>query len=197
MTEPGLAVSTRSKRAAVLSSAPSRVFDDCDMQKRIRQVRPGSRETMARAELNASNGRRADEARRRALRAHEIAELPTHLESRFSLAAGLLLLVRDRLPAENMCVQRIATDTGEALIGHVLDAEQVVAVGRCQPRRVHHAEDDVRLMEQQPRSAREPRIRFSQHAARQVRPVEAPVRHSQSPHAVERHLGILGLVQTL
>ena len=128
MTEPELAVNTRSKRAAVLSSAPSRMFDGCDMQKRIRLVRPGPRETMARAELNASNGRRADEARWRALRAHEIAELPTHLESRFSLAAGLLLLVRDRLPAENMYVRRLATDTGEALIGHVLDAEQIATV---------------------------------------------------------------------
>ena len=125
---PRLAVNARSKRAAVLLPAPSRMFDDGGVQERVRLIRPATRETMARAELDASNWRRADEARWRAIWDHEIAELPTHRESRFWLAAGLLLPVWDRLPAENMRVRRLATDTGEALIGRVLDAEQVQAV---------------------------------------------------------------------
>ena len=126
--KPRLAVNTRSKRAAVLLPAPSRMFDDGGVQERVRLVRPATRETMAKAELDASNWRRADEAQWRMLWEHEIAELPTHRESRFWLAAGLLLPVWDRLPAENMRVRRLATDTGEALIGRVLDAEQVQAV---------------------------------------------------------------------
>ena len=126
--KPRLAVNARSKRAAVLLPAPSRMFDDGGVQERVRLVRPATRETMAKAELDASNWRRADEARWRAIWEHEIAELPTHRESRFWLAAGLLLPVWDRLPAENMRVRRLATDTGEALIGRVLDAEQVAAV---------------------------------------------------------------------
>ena len=125
---PRLAVNARSKRAAVLLPAPSRMFDDGGVQERVRLVRPATRETMARAELDASSWRRADEAHWRMLWEHEIAELPTHRESRFWLAAGLLLPVWDRLPAENMRVRRLATDTGEALIGRVLDAEQVAAV---------------------------------------------------------------------
>ena len=108
--------------------APSRMFDDGGVQERVRLVRPVTRETMARAELDASNWRRADEAHWRMLWEQEIAELPTHRESRFWLAAGLLLPVWDRLPAENMRVRRLATDTGETLIGRVLDAEQVAAV---------------------------------------------------------------------
>ena len=44
------------------------------------------------------------------------------------LAAGLLLPVWERLRAENMRVRRLRTDDGEALIGHVLDFEQVRAV---------------------------------------------------------------------
>ena len=36
---------------------------------------------------------------------HEIGELPSHRESRFWLASGLLLPVWDRLPAENMRVR--------------------------------------------------------------------------------------------
>ena len=126
--KPRLAVNARSKRAAVLLPAPSRMFDDGGVQERVRLVRPATRETMARAELDASNWRRADEAHWRMLWEQEIAELPTHRESRFWLAAGLLLPVWDRLPAENMRVRRLATDTGETLIGRVLDAEQVAAV---------------------------------------------------------------------
>ena len=103
------------------------MFDDGGVQERVRLVRPATRETMARPELDASNWRRADEPQWRALWEHEIAELPSHRESRFWLAAGLLLPIWDRLPFENMRVRRLATDDGEALIGRVLDAEQVRA----------------------------------------------------------------------
>ena len=125
--KPRLFVNARSKRAAVLLPAPSRMFDDGGVQERVRLVRPATRETMARAELDASNWRRADEARWRAIWEHEIAELPSHRESRFWLAAGLLLPIWDRLPFENMRVRRLTADTGESLIGRVLDAEQVSA----------------------------------------------------------------------
>ena len=125
--KPRLAVNARSKRAAVLLPAPSRMFDDGGVQERVRLVRPATRETMARPELDASNWRRADEPQWRALWEHEIAELPSHRESRFWRAAGLLLPIWDRLPFENMRVRRLTTDDGEALIGRVLDAEQVRA----------------------------------------------------------------------
>ena len=126
--KPGLVINARSKRAAVLLPAPSRMSDDGGVQARVRLVRPATRETMARAELDASHWRPADEATWRALWAHETASLPTHRESRFWLAAGLLLPVWDRLPFENMRVRRLTTDEGEALIGRVLDAGQVRAV---------------------------------------------------------------------
>ena len=125
--KPRLVMNTRSQRAAVLLPAPSRMFDDGGVQERVRLVRPATRETMARAELDASNWRRADEARWRTLWEHEIAELPSHRESRFWLAAGLLLPIWDRLPFENMRVRRLVAGTGESLIGRVLDAEQVSA----------------------------------------------------------------------
>ena len=126
--KPVLMVNARSKRAAVALPAPSRMFDDGGVQERVRLVRPAVRESMARAELDASNWRRADEVRWRMLWEQEIASLPTHRDSRFWLAAGLLLPIWDRLPAENMRVRRLTTDAGEALIGRVLDAEQVRAV---------------------------------------------------------------------
>ena len=142
--KPRLAVNARSKRAAVVLPAPSRMFDGGGVQERVRLVRPATRETMARAELDASNWRRSEERHWRLLWDHEIGELPSHRESRFWLATGLLLPVWDRLPAENMRVRRLTADpasgehapasgpggqaTGESLIGRVLDAEQVSAV---------------------------------------------------------------------
>ena len=126
--KPRLIVNARSKRAAVLLPAPSRMFESGGVQERVRLVRPATRETMARAELDASNWRRADEAAWRACWEHEVSELPSHRDSRFWLAAGLLLPVWDRLPSENMRVRRLTTDEGEALIGRVLDTEQVRAV---------------------------------------------------------------------
>ena len=126
--KPSLVVNARSKRAAVVLPAPSRMFDDGGVQERVRLVRPASREAMAGPELAASSWRPADEATWRALWEHEVGELPTHRESRFWLAAGLLLPIWDRLPFENMRVRRLTTDAGEALIGRVLDASQVRAV---------------------------------------------------------------------
>ena len=126
--QPQLVFNTRSQRAAVVLPAPSRMFDDGGVQERVRLLRPATRDAMAKAEFDASNWRRTDERHWRMLWDHEIGELPTHWESRFWLASGLLLPVWDRLPAENMRVRRLSADTGEALIGRVLDAEQVHAV---------------------------------------------------------------------
>ena len=126
--KPRLAVNARSKRAAVILPAASRMLDDGGVTERVRLIRPATGETMARAELDASNWRRADEAAWRRVWDAEIAGLPSHRESRFWLATGLLLPVWDRLPAENMRVRRLTSDDGIALIGRVLDAEQVRTV---------------------------------------------------------------------
>ena len=126
--KPRLAVNARSKRAAVILPAASRMLDDGGVTERVRLIRPATAETMARAELDASNWRRADEAVWRRVWDAEIAGLPSHRDSRFWLATGLLLPVWDRLPAENMRVRRLTADCGTALIGRVLDAEQVRSV---------------------------------------------------------------------
>ena len=126
--KPQLVFNARSKRAAVTIPAPSRMFDDGGVQERVRLIRPATRETMARAELDASNWQPAPETAWRRLWDAEIAGLPSHRESRFWLASGLLLPVWDRLPAENMRVRRLTSDDGISLIGRVLDAEQVSAV---------------------------------------------------------------------
>ena len=126
--KPALVINTRSKRAAVVLPAVSRMLKDGGVQERIRLMRPASADTMAMAEFNASRWRPAGETAWRSLWDAEIAALPTILESRFWLASGLLLPVWDRLPAENMRVRRLTSDDGIGLIGRVLDAEQVRTV---------------------------------------------------------------------
>ena len=122
---PLLIVNGQSKRAALVMDAPSRTLDDGDVQERVRLVRPALRETMARAALDASQWRPADEDRWRALWDAEIAGLPSHRESRFWLVAGLLLPIWDRLPDESMRVRRLLADDGEHLIGRVLGPAEV------------------------------------------------------------------------
>ena len=130
---PLLIVNGQSKRAALVMDAPSRTLDDGDVQKRVRLVRPATRETIASAALNASQWRAADEDHWRALWDAEIAGLPSHRESRFWLVAGLLLPIWDRLPDESMRVRRLVTDPGtgpgqaqgEHLIGRVLGPAEV------------------------------------------------------------------------
>ena len=131
---PCIAVNTRSMRSAAVLPAPAHVFDDGGMQERVRLYRPSTRDTMARDELIASNWRRVDTdddlelAQWRSFWEQEIGSLPKHKETRLWLAAGLLLPVWDRLPEENMRVRRLTADTGETLIGRVLEAGQVGAV---------------------------------------------------------------------
>ena len=122
---PFLIVNGQSKRAALVMDAPSRTLDDGDVQERVRLVRPAVRETMARAALEASQWRAADEDRWRALWDAEIAGLPSYRESRFWLVAGLLLPIWDRLPDESMRVRRLLADDGEHLIGRVLGPAEV------------------------------------------------------------------------
>ena len=120
-------INTRSKRAAVVLPAPSRMFEDGGVEARVRLVRPAAREPMAAEELAASNWEDAGEDRWRALWDAEIEGLPSHTESRLWLVTGLLLPIWDRLPGENMRVRRLATDAGESLLGRVLTPEQAHA----------------------------------------------------------------------
>ena len=127
-------VNTRSKRAAVVLPAPSRMFEDGGVLARVRLVRPAAREAMAADELAASNWEDGDGDRWRASWDAEIAALPSHTESRLWLVTGLLLPIWDRLPGENMRVRRLTTDAGsgpesagECLLGRVLTPEQAEA----------------------------------------------------------------------
>ena len=123
-----LLVNGRSKRAAVRLPAPSRMLEDGGIQKRVRLMRPASRDTAAEKALAASHWQESDETEWRALWDEEVQSLPSHTESRLWLVTGLLLPGWDRLPKEDLRVRRLTTDDGEALIGRVMNPEQAVAL---------------------------------------------------------------------
>ena len=74
-------INTRSKRAAVVLPAPSRMFEDGGVEARVRLVRPAAREPMAAEELAASNWEDSGEDRWRVLWDAEIEGLPSHTET--------------------------------------------------------------------------------------------------------------------
>ena len=103
--ETRLMTNERSHRAALVLPHVARMLEDGGVEERVRLVRPAARETMARAELDASTWREADEEQWRALWEAEIGGLPSHTESRFWLVTGLLLPIWDRVPDRNMRVR--------------------------------------------------------------------------------------------
>ena len=107
----------RSHRAALVLPHVSRMLEDGGVEERVRLVRPAARETMARAELDASTWREAEEEQWRALWEAEIAGLPSHTESRFWLVTGTPVADLDRVPDRNMRVRRLTADSGEHMIG--------------------------------------------------------------------------------
>ena len=123
--ETRLMTNERSGRAALVLPHASRMLEDGGVEDRVRLVRPAARETMARAELDASTWREADEEQWRALWESEIGGLPSHTESRFWLVTGLLLPIWDRVPDRNMRVRRLTADSGEHMIGRVLGPAEV------------------------------------------------------------------------
>ena len=129
--KPFLVVNSRSKRAAFVLPAPSRIFDDGGIERRVRLVRPASHETIPYADLQASNWALANEAPWRAHWDREIAGLPSHTDSRFWITSGLLLPIWNRLPDDNMRVRRLTADDGEQFIGRVLDADQILKVRKA------------------------------------------------------------------
>ena len=124
--KPRLITNERSRRAALVLPHAARMLEDGGVEDRVRLVRPATREVMARAELDASNWRDADETQWRALWDAEIDGLPSHTESRFWLVTGLLLPIWDRVPDRNMRVRRLTADSGERMIGRMLGPAEAV-----------------------------------------------------------------------
>ena len=128
---PSLVLNTRSRRAAVLVPAPSRILEDGSTEPCLRLLRPNGRQYMGEAEFRESNWQAVPERRWRAAWTDETAGLPTHNEYGFHLATGLLLPVWDRIKSDDMRIRKIATDDGRTLIGRYIAPGEARAVRRA------------------------------------------------------------------
>ena len=126
-----LLVNAQSGRAAVQIWAPSLTFDDGEVQRRVRLVRPMARETIALDALDRTHWEKADPERFAETWNAEVAQVPEFTESAFHIVTGLLLPIWNRLPDESLRVYRLQTDDGERVIGRLISPAAMGEVCRA------------------------------------------------------------------
>ena len=121
-------INVQSGRAAIKTPAPARTLDDGNIEQRFKFIRPLGVETHSQADLEKSHWQAVDTEKFARAWSAELEIISPTRTSKLHLITGLLLPVWNRLPRENLRVYRLTLDTGEQLIGRVIDAEQVAAV---------------------------------------------------------------------
>ena len=123
-----LVVNERSGGAALGITAPVAVLEDGGIERRIRLLRPLTRETIPEHMLTHSYWRKANEKNWRKAWETEMGTLGTFRESRFWLVTGVLLPIWTKLADTDVKVYRLRTDAGEELLGRALTAAEITAL---------------------------------------------------------------------
>ena len=119
---------TSSKRAAIMVPAPAFMDEDGVPILRVDLIRPTGSDLMEMTDYMKSNWEETDDARFETMWAEEVAAVPEFTTSTITLINGLLLPIWDRLPAENMRIYRLETDSGERAIGRLVTQQQMINV---------------------------------------------------------------------
>jgi len=112
-----LLLNERSGRAAVQIPAQSLMFDDGEIERRVRLIRPMEHHHASTKMMDESQWQPADRETFAAAWNGEVLEVPEFAESTLHIVAGLLLPIWKRLPNESTRVYRLQTDDGERIIG--------------------------------------------------------------------------------
>jgi len=123
-----LLVNERSFRAAVKVSTSSTVNAEGAVVARVALVRPTGRVKVPLPEFEKSSWRNATRGKWQRVWEEEVANAPPFLTSRFFLISGLLLPIWNSLDSNNMRVFRLQTDTGERLLGRMIEPEAMPAI---------------------------------------------------------------------
>ncbi|NER93529.1 MAG: methylase [Symploca sp. SIO1B1] len=123
-----LLVNERSGRAAVKVSTSSTVNAEGAVVARVALVRPTGRVKVPLPEFEKSSWRTATRVKWQRLWEEEVANAPPFSTSRFFLISGLLLPIWNSLDSNNMRVFRLQTDTGELLLGRMIEPEAMPAI---------------------------------------------------------------------
>ena len=120
-----LMLNKTSGRAAVVVPATSLMTEQGEPIARLELLRPMGDERMLELELKNSHWDDAsDTAFARAWEA-EVASIPEFTISKLTLVSGLLLPIWDRLPIDNMRINRLQTEDGERALGRLVTQEQL------------------------------------------------------------------------
>jgi hypothetical protein len=118
----------RSGRVALVIPTSSSVTDEGEIIRRVNLIRPTSSEKMSLEQFSTSRWQKTSLEVFTRLWQAEVNQAPKFVVDSFYLITGLLLPIWDRLDAENMRVFRLQTDSGEQLLGRLVDAENIAAV---------------------------------------------------------------------
>jgi hypothetical protein len=125
-----LLVNERSERAAVQLLTTSTVNAEGAVVPRVALVRPTERMKLLRSEFEQSHWHRATREKWRRLWEEEVANAPPFITTRFFLITGLLLPIWNSLDSKHMRVFRLQTDTGERLLGRMIEPETMPGVAK-------------------------------------------------------------------
>ena len=117
-----------SKRSAIMVQAPAFMDEDGVPIMRVELIRPMSTELMEMTEFAKSNWEDTNDKRFEMLWSDEVEAVPEFSTSRLTLISGLLLPIWDRLPADNMRIYRLETDSKERAIGRLVTQQQLINV---------------------------------------------------------------------
>lgn len=125
-----LLVNERSERAAVQLPTTSTVNAEGAVVSRVLLVRPTERMKLLRSEFEQSHWHRATREKWRRLWDEEVANAPPFITTRFFLITGLLLPIWNSLDSKHMRVFRLQADTGERLLGRMIEPEAMPGVAK-------------------------------------------------------------------
>jgi hypothetical protein len=115
-------VLARDLRSLGLYAARSRSYDDGEIERRVRLIRPMDHHHAPLKMMADSHWREADRDTFASMWNHEVAQVPTFSDSTLHIVAGLLLPVWRRLADESTRVYRLQTDDGERIVGRRVSA---------------------------------------------------------------------------
>ena len=115
-----------SKRAAIMVPAPAFMDEDGVPILRVDLIRPMGSDLMEMTDYVKSNWEETNDARFEALWVEEVDAVPEFSTSTITLISGLLLPIWDQLPADNMRIYRLETDTGERALGRLVTQQQLI-----------------------------------------------------------------------
>jgi hypothetical protein len=118
----------RSARVAVMVPTNSLQGEDGEVISRVNLLRPASNDKIPLDSLSDSHWQKTSQRNFIQLWQEEVAQIPEYIVDSFYLITGLLLPIWDRLDAENMRVFRLQTDSGERLLGRLVQAENLASV---------------------------------------------------------------------